>query len=78
MALTFPCAVQDLAVLVNDQGGQLNDIEANITRTADRTQDAQRELGVAERSQRAARNRMCWILLVVALIMGVLVLVLSV
>ena len=65
-------------MLVNDQGVQLNDIEANITRTADRTQDAQRELVVAERSQRSARNRMCWILMAVALIMAVLILVLTV
>jgi len=68
---------QDLAVLVNDQGLQLDDIEANITRTADRTLEGNRELLQAERSQRAARNLTCWILMVVAVIMVVLVLVLS-
>ena len=64
-------------MLVNDQGGQLNDIEANITRTADRTREAQGELIQADRSQRSARNKMCWILMIVAIIMAVLVLVLS-
>jgi len=69
--------VQDLAVLVNDQGLQLDDIESNITRTADRTLEGNRELIQAERSQRSARNRTCWILMIVAVIMVVLVLVLS-
>lgn len=68
---------QDLAVLVNDQGMQLDDIESNITRTAERTLEGNRELIQAERSQRSARNRTCWILMVVAVVMVVLVLVLS-
>lgn len=65
-------------MLVNDQGGQLNDIEANIVSVAERTRQATGELRVAERSQRAARNRMCWILAIVGLVMAVLVLVLTV
>ena len=64
-------------MLVNDQGQQLDDIEANITRTADRTLEGNRELLKAERSQRAARNRTCWILMVVAVVLIILTLVLS-
>ena len=64
-------------MLVNDQGLQLDDIEANITRTADRTSEGHRELIQAERSQRAARNRSCWITTIVAVICIVLVLILA-
>lgn len=67
---------QDLAVLVNDQGMMLDDIESNITRTADRTADAGGQLRLAERSQRGARNKMCFILLAVTVVLAVIVLVL--
>lgn len=70
--------MQDLAVLVNDQGLQIDDLEANITRTADRTKEGTRELVQAERSQRAARNRSCYIIVIVAIILIVLALVLTV
>lgn len=63
-------------MLVNDQGLQLDEIDSNITRVADSTRDAGRELGQADRYQRSARNRMCYILVVVAIIMAILVLVL--
>lgn len=51
---------QDLAVLVNEQGAAVDDIEANILRTSARTRDARAELIKAETSQRAARGRMMW------------------
>jgi len=35
---------QDLAVLVNEQGEKIDDIEANIVRTSAKTREAQREL----------------------------------
>jgi syntaxin 7 len=69
---------QDLAVLVNDQGVMLDDIESNIERTADRTRTAGGELVRAERLQRSSRSRMCYILLVVAAVLAVLVIVFSV
>ncbi len=54
---------QDLAVLINDQGAQLNTIDVQISSTAERTREGTRELVKAERSQRAARNKclMRWI-----------------
>ena len=69
--------VQDLAVLVHDQGLQLDTIDSNITRVADHTQVAGGELVRAEQYQRSARNRMCYILVVVAIVMAILVLVLT-
>ena len=65
-------------MLVNDQGGMLDDIEANISRTADNTKEANVHLVKAERSQRASRNRMCFILFIVGIILAVLVLILVV
>ena len=49
---------QDLAVLVNEQGNMIDDIEANIVSTAVRTKEAQKELTKADKSQKSARNKM--------------------
>jgi syntaxin 7 len=49
---------QDLAVLVNEQGNMIDDIEANIVSTAMRTKEAQKELTKADKSQKSARNKM--------------------
>ena len=66
---------QDLAVLVNDQGVMLDDIESNIERVADRTGAAGGELLKAERYQRSSRNKLCIILLVVAFVLAVIIIV---
>jgi syntaxin 7 len=66
---------QDLAVLVNDQGEQLDDIEANITRAAERAGDASVQISRAERSQRSARNRWCFLLMLTAVVLFILVLI---
>ncbi len=60
---------------MNDQAGMVDDIADHIGRTADRTQAAQREVVKAERSQRSARNRQCFILLIAAFALAVLLLV---
>ena len=65
---------QDLAVLVNEQGQMIDDIEANIVSTAVRTKDAQRELTKADKSQKAARNKMICLAIVVAVVLIVLIL----
>jgi syntaxin 7 len=54
---------QDLAVLVNEQGTMIDDIEANIVRTSAKTKEARGELVKAESSQRAARGKLLWMLL---------------
>eukprot|EP00887_Chlorella_sp_A99_P006447 scaffold3.g6447.t1 len=67
---------QDLAVLVSDQGQMLDDIEANITRAAERTADATVQIARAERSQRSVRNKWCFLLVVAGAVLLVLLLVL--
>lgn len=67
---------QDLAVLVHDQGAMVDDIEANISHTAERSNDARREIVRAERYQRSNRNRKCILLLIAGGVLGVLLLVL--
>ena len=65
---------QDLAVLVNEQGQMIDDIEANIVSTAVRTKDAQRELTKADKSQKAARNKMICLAVVIAVVLIILIL----
>lgn len=69
--------LQDLAVLVHDQGEMLDDIEQNITRTAQHTQEAGTQLKQAERHQRAGRRRMCFILMIVGIVLAVLTVILA-
>lgn len=67
---------QDLAVLVNDQGEALDDIEANITRAGERTADASVQIARAERSQRSARTKWCFLLVITAVVLGILMIIL--
>jgi len=48
---------QDLAVLVNEQGDMVNDIESNIISTHGHTDHARKELVKAASHQKSARNR---------------------
>ena len=66
---------QDLASLVNDQAGMVDDISDHIGRTAVRTQQGHEQLVRAERSQLGARNRQCAILVIAASALAVLFLV---
>ncbi|KFM27648.1 Syntaxin-22 [Auxenochlorella protothecoides] len=68
---------QDLAVLVSDQGAALDDIEANISRAAAHTGEANVQLVQAERSQRAARGSWCVLLAAAAAILLVLILIIA-
>jgi syntaxin 7 len=63
---------QDLAVLVNEQGGMIDDIEANIVRTSAKTKEARAELVKAETHQRAARGKLLWMLLIVVCVLLVI------
>lgn len=67
---------QDLAVLVNDQGGMVDDIADHIERTAERTRDAGVQLRKAEKSQRGTRNKQCILFIIAAIVLAVLFLVL--
>lgn len=69
---------QDVAVLVHDQGQMLDDIETNITHTADRVDAGDEELKSANKYQKSATSKkVCVGLLIVALIAAVLIIVLS-
>ena len=70
-------AMQDMAVLVHDQGLQIDDIDANVSTYELRTEEAAREIVKAERHQRAARNRKCIFLLIIFVVVLVLALVLT-
>lgn len=62
---------------MNDQGLQLDTIDSNITRVAASTQNAGGELVRAENYQKSARNRMCYILVIVAIVMAILIIVVA-
>ena len=67
---------RDLAVLVHEQGEQIDDIEANILRSEQRTREAGEQIAKAEKGQKAARNRLLIILVLFAVLVLVLALVL--
>ncbi|KAK9837375.1 hypothetical protein WJX84_001833 [Apatococcus fuscideae] len=67
----------DLAVLVQDQGHQIDDIEANITSVAGRTEDAGRELVKAERHQRTSLRNWCFIFGILFIALAILLVVLA-
>eukprot|EP00192_Tetraselmis_astigmatica_P021131 CAMPEP_0117681430 /NCGR_PEP_ID=MMETSP0804-20121206/18979_1 /TAXON_ID=1074897 /ORGANISM="Tetraselmis astigmatica, Strain CCMP880" /LENGTH=276 /DNA_ID=CAMNT_0005491189 /DNA_START=280 /DNA_END=1106 /DNA_ORIENTATION=- len=67
---------QDLAVLVNDQGAQLLDIESNVFTTAQHTADARDQLIKAQRSQKRSRRCWCWMALVVFIMLAMLMFIL--
>ena len=70
-------AMQDLAVLVQDQGHQIDDIEANITTVAGRTEDAGGELVKAERNQRSGLRNWCFIFGILFIALIILLVVIS-
>lgn len=67
---------QDLALLVNEQGTQIDNIQTNIETAATRTDAGVRELARASRSQRRARGRMLIITACVLVLLIVLFVVL--
>lgn len=67
---------QDLAVLINDQGQQLQTIDTQIASTAERTREGQRELVKAERSQRSVRNKCLTLWLVSAVVLAIVLIIL--
>ncbi len=65
---------QDLAVIVNEQGTMVDDIEANIVRTSAKTREARQELVKAETHQRAARSKLLWLLLIAVVVLAIIIL----
>ena len=75
--MLYICAAQDLAVLVQDQGHQIDDIESNITSVAGRTEDAGRELVKAERHQRSSLRNWCFIFGILGIALIILLIVVA-
>eukprot|EP00877_Chromochloris_zofingiensis_P005278 jgi/Chrzof1/14751/Cz09g14170.t1 len=67
---------QDLAVLINDQGQQLQTLDSHIANTAERTREGQQELVKAERSQRSARNKCLMLWVVAAVVLSIILVML--
>ena len=67
---------QDLAVLVHDQGEAVDDIESNMVRAAQKTQDAHVQVRRAERTQRTAARNRCFLMMLGAGAVAVLIIVL--
>ena len=67
----------DLALLVNEQGSHIDNIQTNIETAHANTTKGIRELGRAAQSQRKTRSRMCLIAVLVMVIMVLLVLALK-
>lgn len=66
--------VGDLAVLVEEQGGEIDNIEFNVTEAESRTREGVGHLDEAERLQNKARNR-TFCLLGIMFLIGAVVLV---
>ncbi|TGZ84376.1 t-SNARE [Ascodesmis nigricans] len=64
----------DLGMLVRGQGDQLDMISDNVGRAADHQRAAASELNQAARYQKGARNRMCCLLMILAIILTVVLL----
>jgi len=65
---------RDVAHMIHGQGEQLDIISENVESTRDDTMGAHRELTSAARYQRNARNKMCCLLLVLAVVLTIVIL----
>ncbi|KAK9767976.1 hypothetical protein K7432_001746 [Basidiobolus ranarum] len=65
---------RDLGTIVNEQQSLLDNIESNVTNMAVHVRNAAEELGSAATYQKKARNKMCCMLLIFAVIAVVIVL----
>jgi len=63
---------QDLAQIVHEQGFMIDNIESNVESTSHNTAEAVVELRKASKHQRSARTKMCWLMLIIAIVIGVI------
>ncbi|CAI5514795.1 unnamed protein product [Closterium sp. Naga37s-1] len=68
---------QDLAVLVREQGGMIDDIEANIEGSRAQAVNANKQLTQAARSQRESSSFTCWVMAVFAIALFIFFLIMS-
>jgi len=65
---------RDLGTIVTEQGVLVDNIESNISNVHDHTRGAATELTKASRYQRSSRNRMCCLLVILAIIVTIVIL----
>lgn len=65
---------RDVAHIVHEQGGQLDIISENVQNVTQDTGGANTELRSASRYQKNARNKMCCLLVILAVILAIIVL----
>lgn len=65
---------RDVAHIVHEQGGQLDLIAENVENVTNETRGANVELRKASRHQKNARKKACFILLILAVILAIVVL----
>ncbi|CAI5470277.1 unnamed protein product [Closterium sp. Yama58-4] len=68
---------QDLAVLVREQGGMIDDIEANIEGSRAQAVNANKQLTQAARSQRESSSFTCWVMAVFAIALFIFFVIMS-
>ncbi|RIB12049.1 t-SNARE [Gigaspora rosea] len=65
---------RDLGTLVSEQQSMLDNIESNVTNISVNVRNSADELSSASRLQKKARNRMCCLMLIFAVVGGVVIL----
>jgi t-SNARE complex subunit (syntaxin) len=65
---------RDVAHMVHEQGEQLDIISENVENVRDDTRGADQELRTAHRHQKAARNKACCLLVVLAVVLTIVIL----
>ena len=64
---------KDLSVAVQDQGHQLDSIEANMSQAYSSVDDGAQQLEKANRYQKKSRNKMCCFLLILIIVLAIVV-----
>ncbi|KAF2759487.1 t-SNARE [Pseudovirgaria hyperparasitica] len=65
---------KNLGHVVHEQGEQLNFIEENVETTREATQGGYQNLRQADRYQRSARGKGCWLLIIMAVVLTIIIL----
>lgn len=64
---------KDVATLVSDQGELVDDVEINISQTAECVDTAQKELISAERNQKSATTKKLILFIIIGIVVGIII-----
>lgn len=70
--------MQDMASLVQQQGVWIDDIESNIATTHEETKKGNEELRAASALQKKSRNKLCFIIIGLAILVAIIVIIAAV